>query len=261
VSLVVKVGGHALDDLAPDGASVTALADDLAGLVEAGREVALVHGGGPQIAALLAEVGRAGRFVDGLRVTDDATMAYVAMALASVNAALVAGLGRHGLSCVGLTGLDGGLFRARALGAPWGRAAGVPRVDPAVVVAQWSGHYVPVVSPVARDEAGGLLNCNADTAAGALAAALGADLVLLSDVDQLRRDPADPATSLARASAAEVEALIASGAARDGMRPKMRAALDALAGGAGRVVLANGRRPHALAEAVAGSGEHTEVTA
>ncbi len=259
MSVVAKLGGHALDDLAPDGATLAGLAEDLAAL--GGERVVLVHGGGPQIAALLAAVGSESVFVDGLRVTDEATMGYVAMALASVNAALVAGLVAHGIGAVGLCGVDAGLLRARALGGAWGRAGDTPVVDTGVLEAQWAAGLVPVVSPVAVDEGGRLLNCNADTAAGALAGALGAELVLLSDVDQLRTDPEDAATALERVSAAEVAALLSSGAAREGMRPKVRAALDALAGGAGRVVLANGRRPHALAAALKREGHHTEVVA
>lgn len=261
MSVVAKLGGHALDDLTPDGETLAGLAEDLTTLGRAGERVALVHGGGPQIAALLEAVGAQSVFVDGLRVTDEVTMGYVAMALASVNAALVAGLVAHGVAAVGLSGLDAGLLSARPLGPPWGRAGGTPVVAARVLEAQWASGLVPVVSPVAADEGGRLLNCNADTAAGALAGALGAELVLLSDVDQLRTDPEDPATSLARVSAAEVADLLESGAAREGMRPKVRAALDALAGGAGRVVLANGRRPHALASALAREGRHTEVVA
>lgn len=261
MSVVAKLGGHALDDLTPEAATLGALAEDLAALGRAGERVALVHGGGPQIEALLRALGVESVFVDGLRVTDDETMGYVAMALAAVNAALVAGLVAHGVAAVGLTGLDAGLLVSRPLGPAWGRAGDTPVVTARALEAQWAAGLVPVVSPIAADEGGRLLNCNADTAAGALAGALGADLVLLSDVDQLRTDPEDPATSLARVSATEVAALLASGAAREGMRPKVRAALDALAGGAGRVVLANGRRPHALASALAREGHHTEVVA
>ena len=261
MSVVAKLGGHALDDLAPEGATLEALAEDLATLGRAGERVVLVHGGGPQIEALLSSLHVESVFIDGLRVTDAETMGYVAMALAAVNAALVAGLVAHGVAAVGLSGLDAGLLVSRPIGPTWDRAGDTPVVTTRALEAQWAAGLVPVVSPIAADEGGRLLNCNADTVAGALAGALGADLVLLSDVDQLRTDPEDPATSLARVSAAEVATLLASGAAREGMRPKVRAALDALAGGAGRVVLANGRRPHALASALAREGRHTEVVA
>jgi acetylglutamate kinase len=113
---------------------------------------------------------------------------------------------------------------------------------------------------LAVDSSGGLVNCNADTAAGALAGALGADaLVLLSDIDQLRADADDPTSAIARVSADEVRALISSGAARDGMRPKMIAALDALSGGAARIIMASGTRPHSLRDALNSSVATTEV--
>jgi acetylglutamate kinase len=116
--------------------------------------------------------------------------------------------------------------------------------------------------PLAVDDDGGLVNCNADVAAGALAGALDAEvLVLLSDVDQLRRDPMDESTALATVSGDDVREMLASDAVREGMRPKMTAALDALDAGARRVLLANGTRPHALRDALAGNIPTTEVLA
>jgi acetylglutamate kinase len=259
VSYVVKLGGHALDSLFPTSPVLVALASDLAALAP---EVLLVHGGGPQIQTLLEEVGQTSRFHDGLRVTDDLTMEYVAMALSQVNVHLVAALGRSGLRCAGLSGVDAVTLRAQSVGEPWGRIGSSPKVDPDFVLSLWARHMVPVLSPVAVDDDGGLVNCNADVAAGALAGALDADvLVLLSDVDQLRRDPADEATALARVSGDDVRAMLASGAAREGMRPKMTAALEALDAGARRVLLANGTRPHAVRDALAGAIPTTEVLA
>jgi acetylglutamate kinase len=131
-----------------------------------------------------------------------------------------------------------------------------------VVEHLWRGAWVPVVSPVGVDEEGQLLNCNADVAAGALAGALGAEtLVLLSDVDQLREDPDDESSTLTHVRASRVREMIDSGAARDGMRPKMGAALDALGAGARRVVLANGTRTHALRDVLDGRVPTTEVVA
>ncbi len=259
---VVKLGGHALDALEPSSPVLAALAEDLAALGAHGADVVVVHGGGPQIAALLAALGVDSVFHEGLRVTDTATMEYVAMALGQVNVHLVAALNHAGLASVGLSGADGETLLSTALGGPWGRAGAVPRVSTELIEALWRAAVTPVLSSVAVDDDGELVNCNADTAAGALAAALDAEaLVLLSDVDQLRTDPTDATTSLARVSAEEVRQLLATGAARDGMRPKMTAALDALAGGARRVVLANGTRPHALAETLDGRRATTEVRA
>lgn len=260
--LVVKIGGHALDDLSPGSPALAALAEDLGALTTDGTDVVVVHGGGPQIADLLARVGLPSEFHQGLRITSPEAMSYVVMALASVNAAVVAALARAGLSCVGLSGVDGALIVGRSLGAPWDRAATVATVAPGVLEAQWRGGFVPVVSPVGLDEDGNLLNCNADIVAGALAGALGANtLVLLSDIDQLRADPDDPTSVLTHVSASKVEEMIHSGAARDGMRPKMTAALDALGAGAQRVVLANGTRPHAVRDVVHGQIPTTEVVA
>ena len=260
--LVLKLGGHALDDLSASSPLLVALAEDLRALVSEGVQVAVVHGGGPQIAELLSRVGLPSEFHQGLRVTTPATMEYVAMALASVNAALVAALSHAGLACVGLRGADGAMIRGRSLGEPWDRAGAVVSVTSQLLETQWRGGYLPVVSPVVIDEHGALLNCNADIVAGALAGALGAEtLVLLSDVDQLRADPDDAASALTRVNAARVRDLIDSGAAREGMRPKMTAALDALEAGARRVLLANGLRPHAVRDVVRGQIPTTEVVA
>jgi acetylglutamate kinase len=259
MSYVVKLGGHALDSLSPTSPVLVALASDVANLPS---DAVVVHGGGPQIASLLEAVGLTSRFHEGLRVTDEATMDYVAMALAQVNTHLVAALGRSGLRCVGLSGVDGATLRAQAVGEPWGRIAALPKVDPDIVLALWARDLTPVFLPIAVDDEGGLLNCNADVAAGALAGALDAEvLVLLSDVDQLRGDPDDPASALERVGANDVRAMLESGAAREGMRPKMTAALDALDAGARRVLLANGTRPHALRDALAGAIPTTEVFA
>jgi acetylglutamate kinase len=256
----VKLGGHALDDLSPTSENLASLAMDILTLRANGTAVVLVHGGGPQIAALLQSVAAENAFIDGLRVTSHDTMAYVDMALAGVNRAVVAALHVHGVRAVGVSGADGGVLQGVALGAPWGQVATAIRVEPSLLHTLLADEWVPVISPVANDDNGVRLNCNADTAAGALAGALSSDgLVLLSDIDQLRADPDDPATGLATIHLADVEAMIASGAARDGMRPKLTAATDALHAGAARVWLANGTRPHVLRDLIAQQLLTTEV--
>ncbi len=262
MTLVVKVGGHALDDLRPRSAVLGELAQDLGEMLARGERVVLVHGGGPQIAELLGRLGMASRFVDGLRVTDQETMRVVVMAMAEVNTAVVAALSHAGVPCVGLNGADATLFAATSLGPPWDRAAGAPRVRADVVGALLDAGYVPVVSSVSVDENGDLLNCNADAAAGGLARALDAQsLVLLSDVDQIRRDPDDPTTAQSRLSVGALRELVDSGAVREGMRPKALAALAALDEGAASVLVANGTRAHALRRALAGEIPTTEVHA
>ncbi|HVB51436.1 MAG TPA: acetylglutamate kinase [Acidimicrobiales bacterium] len=258
---VVKIGGHALDSLDPHSPVLSALASDVGALRDESTNVVIVHGGGPQIASLLDAVGVVSFFHEGLRVTNEETMEYVAMALSQVNLHVVAALNQAGLASAGLSGVDGSTLTATALGAPWFRAGTSPKVDATLIEALWARGVTPVVSSIAVDEMGDLLNCNADAAAGALAGALGAQtLVLLSDVDQLRSDPRDSSTALASVSAAEVRHLIDDGSAREGMRPKMMAAIEALEHGAQRVVLANGTKLHALRDALNGSTVTTEVT-
>jgi acetylglutamate kinase len=259
--LVLKIGGHALMTLDPRAPALVELAQDIEQLRTSGIDVAVVHGGGPQIAELLSDVGLEGHFLDGLRVTDETTMRYVAMALSRVNLAITSAFNHAGLRSVGISGVDTTLVCATAKGETWGRVGVEPKVRGDIVSDLWAHGVVPVISPVGVDDQGELLNCNADTVAGALAGALDAQvLVLLSDVDQLRSDPDDEATALNTVTREQARALLHSGGAKDGMRPKLLAALDALDAGAQRVVLANGTRRHALREAVSGASVTTEVT-
>jgi acetylglutamate kinase len=258
--LVVKLGGHALDVLSARSTVLVDLAQDVSQLRALGTDVVVVHGGGPQIAELLALVGLESRFHEGLRITDRQTMTYTAMALGEVNLLITAALNQAGLASVGISGADATMICATALGEPWDRAGELPKVRDDVVSNLWSAGLTPIVSPVAVDEFGDLLNCNADTVAGALAAALGAEvLVLLSDVDQLRSAPDDESTALSRVTSTQISDMLASQSARDGMRPKVNAALDALGAKAQRVLLANGTRRHALRDALARRIPTTEV--
>ena len=259
-AVVVKLGGHALDSLNGASSVLADLAEDVASLRRSGTDVVIVHGGGPQIAALLERLGMESHFCDGLRVTDSPTMTVVAMALSTVNLRLSATLNRAGLRCVGLSGADVSLVRARSLGDPWDRAGTPVAINGDYVAQCWAAGVTPILSSVAVDDGGELLNCNADAVAGAVAGALDAQsLILLSDVDQLRTDPDEPLSALARVTMNDVRELLRSGAARDGMRPKMDAALEALGAGARRVVLANGTRVHALRDALAQRIPTTEV--
>lgn len=256
----MKVGGHALASLEPDATVLTQLASDIVELRSTGTRCVIVHGGGPQIAELLERARVPSRFHEGLRITDNETMRYVAMALGEVNVLVVAALERAGLECIGLCGADRSMFRAQSLGKPWDRAGGPPEVRTGFIESLWAIGLTPVVNPVSVDGAGHLLNCNADTVAGALAGALGAsELVLLSDIDQLRANPDDAHSALTSVTSGEVRRLVELGAAREGMRPKMTAALDALDAGATRIIMANGTRPHALRRALDRSIPTTEV--
>lgn len=258
--VVVKVGGHALDSLASDAAVLVELASDIVEIQRSGGQVVVVHGGGPQIAALLSDIGLVGSFHDGLRITDNRTMQYVTMALSDVNVRIVAALNHAGLASVGLSGVDGRLMQSESIGEPFDRVGLSPRVRRDVIDTLWGANLTPVVCPFVADSNGELLNCNADAAAGALAGALGAEvLVLLSDVDQLRTNPDDPKSLIASVTSTQIEEMKRSGAVREGMLPKMSAAMHALEGGAHRILIANGTRSHALRGALAGSIPTTEV--
>jgi acetylglutamate kinase len=213
----------------------------------------LVHGGGPQISALAASRGIPSTFVGGLRVTDAAMMGAVRDALLDeVNPAVVALVAEAGAPAVGVNGADGVLTARAALGPAGedlGRAGEVASVDPTVLRAALDAGQVPVVAPLARDADGELRNVNADLAAAAIAAALGASkLVLLTDVAGLYEDFGDPdsRTLVTETTVAELAAMLDAERLHAGMRPKVRAVVDAMRGGVGQAHILDGRVLHAL---------------
>lgn len=244
---VVKIGGSTL------GHADTTL-EDVASLQRTGRLPVVVHGGGQVISQWMERSGTVARFIRGLRVTDDATLEVVVAVLAGlVNKQLVAALQGLGCDAVGLSGVDGGLLQARVMDEELGSVGEVTRVEPGVIEGVLAMGAVPVVAPVAISEPGesggprALLNVNGDSAAGALAAALGAErLIFLTDVegvmDGSRR-------VIARLLPEQARALIESGVAGGGMIPKLEACLRALPRvDVTRIV--DGRQPHALVESL-----------
>ncbi len=226
-SIVLKVGGNEIDD-----------ERFLAGLVEAIGELraqaapVLVHGGGKEIARLQGALGLEARFVEGLRVTDEATLAVTEMVLSgAVNKRLVARLVSRGIAAVGLSGVDGGLLRVRRMEHPagdLGRVGEVTAVDLTPLLLLLERGFVPVVSPISLGPEGQSYNVNADHAAMALARALGAQsLAFVTNVPGVLVD----GQVAARLSAAEAAAWIAQGTISGGMVPKVRAALAVVAGG------------------------------
>ena len=259
--IVLKYGGNAM---AAEGSEDPTL-DEVAALAEVGERVVLVHGGGPQIDAELRAKAIEEERVQGLRVTGATTRDVVEYVLCgSVNKALVRALARRGAKAVGISGEDGGLLAARRAGAVDGVDLGyvgeIAAVDPAAARALLDAGFVVVVAPLGTDvTGGGPLNCNADTAAGALAGALGADAyVVITNVAGVRRDLHDLGSVIPRLTVAEAEGFLADGTFADGMIPKMRAAIDAVRGGARRAVVA-GAGPGAIAAALRGAG--TELVA
>lgn len=248
---VVKLGGSTL------GAHDTSLRD-IAAARRDGHRIVVVHGGGAAISAWLERAGITPRFVRGLRATDAASLEIVVAVLAGVvNKQLVAGLSALGAPAVGLSGADSLILQARRFDDELGFVGSIERVNPFPLDELLGLGYLPVVAPIAIETGSPqLLNVNADTAAGEIAAALrAARLVFLTDVDAVLDAARRP---LAHLTPDDARALIASGAAAGGMIPKLEAALRAAAAGCATRII-NGTRPAALAAALAGSPSGTTI--
>jgi acetylglutamate kinase len=258
-TVVIKYGGAAMTD----AALKEEFARDVVLLKYVGKNPVIVHGGGPEITTYMKRLGLPVEFVDGLRVSDAATVEVAKMVLVGkVNKDIVLRINRHGQPAVGLCGDDGLLFRASRQAAPSGQDIGfvgrIERVDVDVLrhVAQ---DYIPVVASVGSDREGNSYNINADEAAGAVARALGAyKIMFLTDVTGWLRDPADPASVVSEASADVVHEALPG--IQGGMRPKLAACLDAIYGGVSFAHIVDGRLPHSLLlELFTDAGQGTKI--
>ena len=264
-TIVVKFGGNSM--VSPE--LQRAFAEDMVYLRYAGIKPVVVHGGGPQISAMLARLGIESEFRGGYRVTTPEAMDVVRMVLSGqVNRELVSLINRHGPLAAGLSGEDAGLFTGRRRGAmvdgvevDLGLVGDVVAVDPAAVHAQLDAGRIPVVSSIAPDGAapGQSLNVNADSAAASLAVALGAaKLVILTDVAGLYRDWPNRDSLISIIDVPELIALLPH--LESGMIPKMTACLEAVEGGVAKAAIIDGRIPHSiLLEVFTQSGIGTEV--
>ena len=244
-TIVVKYGGNAMisDELR------RAVMSDVILLNLVGIRVVAVHGGGPEISAMLKMIGHESKFVDGLRYTDVTTMDIVqAVLCGKVNKDLVSQLGRLGGRAVGLCGMDGQLFQAEQMDEKYGLVGRITGVNPEPVKSALEHGYIPIVSTVAQGvDSDTAYNINADTAAAKLAEALGAEkLILLTDVRGLLRDPKDESTLIPVVRTQEVPALVEEGVISGGMIPKMQCCVDAIHGGVERVHILDGRIPHSI---------------
>jgi acetylglutamate kinase len=247
--VVIKYGGNAM----VDETLKRAFAEDMVFLRHVGIRPVVVHGGGPQVSAMLGRLGIATEFRAGLRVTTPESVEVVRMVLVGqVGRELVALINEHGPFAVGMSGEDGGLFRAERTqpvidGEPVdvGLVGDVVEVRPAAVLDLVAAGRIPVVSTVAPDVTGQVLNVNADTAAAALAVALGArKLVVLTDVEGLYSDYPDPESLVQQIGSTELEQVLPQ--IDSGMAPKMAACLRAVRGGVTRATVVDGRLEHAL---------------
>jgi acetylglutamate kinase len=243
-TVVVKYGGSVMDDRGLHGS----FAGDVTLLSMVGIRPVIVHGGGPQISAEMERIGLAPRFVDGLRMTDEATARVVQRVLAGdINPAIVRLLNQLGCRAVGLTGLDANLLRARPRDPRLGYVGEVAGVDTAIIFSLLEEGMVPVVAPLGSGEDGQLYNLNADSAAASLAIALRAQkLVYLTDVDGVRSGGDDPEAVISRLNQAELKKLLGGNEITGGMRPKLESCQQALLGGVAQAHILDGRVQHAL---------------
>ncbi len=244
-TVVIKCGGAAMED----ETLREEFARDVVLLKYVGLNPIIVHGGGPDITSYMERLGMPVEFVGGLRVSDEGTVEVAKMVLVGkVNKEIVLRLNRHGQPAVGLCGDDGLLFRVARRSAPGGEDIGfvgqIERVNVGVIE-HVASDYIPVIASVGADRAGKSYNVNADEAAGAVAGAIGAYKVLfLTDVAGWLRDPSDPASLIAQATAEQVRDALPR--LDGGMRPKLAACVEAINAGVSAAHILDGRVPHSL---------------
>jgi acetylglutamate kinase len=243
-TVVIKYGGHAMES--PELADLFATDVVLMRLV--GMNPVVVHGGGPQITELMRRLGKEPEFVDGRRVTDAETVDIVRMALfGKVNRDIVARVNRHGSYAVGMSGEDAGLIRVDQRDPLLGFVGDVRSIDPTMVLRLVREELIPVIATIGVDDEGQAYNINADTVAGAIAVALGAEkLVYLTDVAGVYADWPDESSLISRVDVDGLERLILDGKASEGMIPKLESCVSALRNGVRRAHILDGRLPHAL---------------
>ena len=238
--VVIKFGGHAMGD----AEEMASFARDVVLMRQVGVNPVIVHGGGPMINDLLKRLDIKSDFVRGKRVTDAATMEVVEMVLAgSVNKRIVQAIQSEGGKAVGLSGKDGGLVMCEPDDPELGLVGRPVAVNPDLLHHLFKGGFIPVIAPLGMGAAGETYNMNGDTAAGAIAAALKADrLLLLTDVSGVKDASGEVVTQL---SPQNVRELTESGVIAGGMIPKTETALAAIEGGVRAVVILDGRAPNA----------------
>jgi acetylglutamate kinase len=244
-TVVVKYGGAAMKDsnLKAD------VIRDIVFMACVGIRPVVVHGGGPEINVWLGKLGIEPQFKDGLRVTDAPTMEVVEMVLVGrVNKELVSLINQAGGKAIGLCGKDGDLIKARPQGSEGvGFVGEVSNIESDILKTLVQAGYIPVVSSVASDDGGQAYNINADTVAGEIAAALGAEkLILLTDTKGILTDYKDPSTLLPKLDIQQARQLIDDGIVAGGMIPKVNCCVRSLAQGVGAAHIIDGRIPHAL---------------
>lgn len=244
--IVVKYGGNALAESTED--SMEVFANDIALLHAVGMKPVVVHGGGPQITAMMDRLGKQPTFHNGLRVTDAETIEIVSMVLlGTVNPMLVSMINKSGANAAGVSGQDMGLFRCVQRDPALGFVGEIISVNPAAVQGLLDDGVVPVVATIGTDTQGQTYNINADTAASALAVALKATKILfLTDIAGVLRDPADPESLISTLTADQCAMLRREKVISGGMIPKTESCLSAVEGGVSAAHILDGRVAHVL---------------
>jgi len=221
---------------------------DITLLTQVGVKVVLVHGGGPEISDMLKRVNKTSEFVDGLRVTDAETMEIAQMVLCGkINKNLVAQMQQAGGNAIGLCGVDGHMIEAECLNPKLGFVGEITKVNPKPVLDMLNMGYIPVVSSVGCDAEGNAYNINADTAAAAIAAALGAEcMVAMTDIVGILKDKDDPSSLISRINVQEAPEMIANGVISGGMIPKVEGCCNAVKAGVKKVFIIDGRVKHSI---------------
>jgi acetylglutamate kinase len=243
-TVVVKYGGHAMEN----EELAELFATDIVLMRHVGMNPVVVHGGGPQISELMRRLGKEPEFVDGRRVTDAETVDIVRMALVGkVNREIVSSVNQLGSLAVGLSGEDAGLIRVDQRDPRLGFVGDVREIDPTIVHRLLREELIPIIATVGVDDAGQAYNINADTVAGAIAEALGAEkLVYLTDVAGVYANWPDEASLISRIDVEGLEKLVADGKVSEGMIPKLESCTHALRNGVRGAHILDGRLPHAL---------------
>lgn len=242
--VVAKYGGNAMTD--PQ--LKKSVMQDILLLQLVGVKVILVHGGGPEISAMLKKLSIESHFENGLRVTDDDTMEVVQMVLAGkVNKSLAADLSALGGKAVGLCGIDGGLIKVHQKNEKLGHVGEIDEINTKILDDLLDGGFIPVISSIGIDDDGNPYNINADTAAAKIAAALHAEsMVVMSNINGVLRDKDDENSLISQISLADAEELKKSGIIAGGMIPKVDCCTNAVKEGVKKVFIINGEIPHAI---------------
>jgi acetylglutamate kinase len=260
--VVVKYGGNVLSNT-DERDALKVFAEDIVLMRSVGMRPVVVHGGGPQIAEMLARLNITSEFRNGLRVTDAATLEVARMVLVGkVNRDIVAAINTHGSFAVGMSGEDANLLQVTPRDPDLGYVGDVEHVNAEVLERLLADEFIPVIATIGTDSSGQAFNINADTAAGAIAGAIGAEkLVYLTNIEGLRRDVNDPSTLISSIRVNELQMMLDGGQLKEGMIPKIESCIHAVRAGVGKAHILDGRSPHALLlEIFTQEGIGTEVT-